>query len=97
MTTNGPLLASSCKKGKKGYFMQECGGSSLKTAKNDNHGYQIGLGKFRIMAKKKSGWRSGVALFFHQLSNHVVKSCQNVSYFCTIKTETFSGSFPTGC
>ena len=34
--------------------MQECGGSSLKTTKNDNHGYQIGLGKFRIIAKKVS-------------------------------------------
>ena len=42
------------KKRKKGYFMQECGGSSLKTTKNDNHGYQIGLGKFRIIAKKVS-------------------------------------------
>ena len=47
--------------------MQECGGSSLKTTKNDNHGYQIGLGKFRIIAKKKS--LCLCASFFHLFTN----------------------------
>ena len=82
MTTNGPLLsvvASSCKKGKKGYFMQECGGSSLKTAKNDNHGYQIGLGKFRIMAKKE--W---LAVWRRALFPSVVKSCCKIMPKCLI-------------
>ena len=82
MTTNGPLLsvvASSCKKGKKGYFMQECGGSSLKTAKNDNHGYQIGLGKFRIMAKKEwlAVWRR--ALFPSVVMYYYFECCKIMS------------------
>ena len=34
--------------------MRRGGLKGLKIAKNDNHGYQIGLGKFRIMAKKYS-------------------------------------------
>ena len=65
------------KKAKKGYFMQECGGSSLKTTKNDNHGYQIGLGKFRIIAKKVS---LSLRQFFPSV-HECLKITQKVSFY----------------
>ena len=57
--------------------MQECGGSSLKTTKNDNHGYQIGLGKFRIIAKKVS---LSLRQFFPSV-HECLKITQKVSFY----------------
>ena len=59
--------------------MQECGGSSLKTTKNDNHGYQIGLGKFRIIAKKSLFVFAPVFSIFSQMLENQSKSLNNYS------------------